>query len=166
MSKRHRSAVSGRFVSAKDAAADRPDRHVAEAVEPPPEMRAERMNGHFLKLHLGDGRVAHIFTGADGPESDFHDHPFAADIHVVAGGYVEQVMSLDRPRDPPQEIERREGDRFRNEAGTIHRIIRLTAPVCVTDFRPGPWEREPGFYRREDGRVLHRLWHQADWRPI
>ena len=166
MSRVYRSAMTGRFVAPEVADAD-PDRHVAQTVRhAPPDITVERMNGHFLKIHVGDGRVLHHFSGADGPDSDFHDHPFAADIIVLAGGYVEQVMSLDRPHDPPQEIERREGDRFRNEAGTIHRIIHLTAPFCITQFRPGPHERTPGFYQfRPDG-AWHRLWHDPDWHHV
>ena len=128
-------------------------------------IRTERMNGHFTKLHLGDGRVLHHFAGADGPDSDPHDHPFSADITVHMGGYIEQVFSLDRPHDPPQEIVRSEGDTFRNEAGTIHRIIQLTAPFVITEFRPGPHERKPGFYQfREDG-PWHRFW-DGDWQKI
>lgn len=161
---RNRSAVSGRFASAEDAAAD-PERHVAERVEPRHQMRVEWMNQHFCKVHTSDG-VLHLFLAADGPDSDPHDHPFSADITVLSGGYVEQVFDPTRPSDPPQEIERREGDRFRNEAGTVHRIVRLTAPLVLTEFRPGPWEREPGFYRFTPDGVLHRLWHEADFRRI
>ncbi|ATQ56637.1 hypothetical protein [Paracoccus yeei] len=72
--------------------------------------------------------VLHRFTAADGPDSDPHDHPFAADIVILSCGYVEHVFDLDQPYDPPLEAERRGGDCFHNEACTIHRIIRLTAP--------------------------------------
>lgn len=126
------------------------------------DIRTEWMNGHFVKLHLGDGRVLHHFSGADGPDADFHDHPFAADISVKVGGYVEQVMHLDGT---VHEIERREGDCFRNEADTIHRIIHLTAPFVITDFRPGPKERDPGFYRWDNGLMLSRRWFESEWTP-
>ena len=43
-------------------------------------MHIERMNDIFTKILLGDGRVLHHFAGADGPDADFHDHPFSADI--------------------------------------------------------------------------------------
>lgn len=125
-------------------------------------IRTERMNGHFTKLHLGDGRVLHHFAGADGPDADFHDHPFSADIRIFLGGYVEQVM---QPDGSIQEIERREGDEFRNEAGTIHRIIRLTAPFVITEFRPGPHERKPGFYQARPDGLWHRV-HDGDWQKI
>lgn len=160
--RRHRSAADGRFVSAEAAAAD-PERHVMQTIRPAPEMRAEWMNGHFLKIHLGDGRVLHHFSGADGPDADYHDHPFPADIRIVAGGYVEQLLS---PDGSVQEVERRTDDCFRNEAGTVHRIIHLTAPFVITEFKPGPHERKPGFYRFAGGQMLHRFWDQSDFKPL
>ena len=75
MTRRHRNAASGRFAAARDAEAD-PERHVAEAVRALPVLRIERMNDHMAKLHLGDGRVVHHFTAADGPGADYHDHPW------------------------------------------------------------------------------------------
>ena len=128
-------------------------------------VREERMNDHFLKQHLDDGRVRHIFTAADGPDAEPHDHPWGFTSTIEEGGYVEHVFDLTRPHDPPQEITRRPGDTFRNEAGTIHRIIRLLAPECVTVIEPGPHERKPGFYQfREDG-PWHRFW-DGDWQKI
>lgn len=129
------------------------------------DLRIERMNDHFTKLHLPDGNVVHRFSAADGPDADWHDHPFSADIRIIEGGYVEQTLDLANPGQPV-EIERRAGDVFRNEAGTIHRIIRLTAPETWTEFRPGAHERTPGFYRVEGGQVLHRLWHETDFTPL
>lgn len=167
MTKRHRNAKTGHFASAAEAEAA-PEQHVAETVREPVHLAVERMNDHFVKVHVaGTGIVMHMFTAADGPDSQPHDHPFAADIRVLSGGYVEQRFDVDRPHDPPLEITRREGDVFRNEAGTVHRIIRLLdgGPV-LTEFRPGPHELEPGFYDfREDG-VWHRLWHEAEFAPL
>ena len=80
----------------------------------------------------------------------------------MLGGYVEQVMN---PDGSIHEIERREGDSFRNEAGTIHRIIRLTAPFVITEFRPGPHERKPGFYQARPDGLFHRFW-DGDWQKI
>lgn len=162
MTRRHRNAASGRFAAARDAEAD-PERHVAERVRALPVLRIERMNDHMTKLHLGDGRVVHHFTAADGPGADYHDHPWRFSSTILAGGYVEQVMDITRPHDPPQEIERRPGDTFRNEAGTIHRIIRLLEPECWTVITPGEHERTPGFYQfRPDG-AWHRLWHDPEF---
>ena len=124
----------------------------------------ERMNAHMTKLHLGDGRVVHRFSAADGPGADFHDHPWGFASRIIEGGYVEQVLDLANPTEPV-EVERRPGDEFRNEAGTVHRIVRLLAPECWTVITPGPHERTPGFYRVEGGQVLHRLWHDPDFTP-
>ena len=130
------------------------------------DIRIERMNDHFTKLYLPDGRVVHRFAAADGPDADYHDLPFAADIRIIDGGYVEQVLDLSNPGAPPVEIERRPGDEFRNESGTVHRIIRLLEPECWTVITPGPHERTPGFYRVQGGQVLHRFWHDPDFTPL
>ena len=163
--KRHRNAASGRFAAARDAAAD-PERHVAEAVREPPVLRIERMNDHMTKVHLGDGRVVHRFSAADGPEAAFHDHPWPFSSTILAGGYIEELLDLSRPGEPPRVVERRPGDTFRNEAGTIHRIIRLLEPECWTVITPGAHERTPGFYEVRGGQVWHRLWHDPEFRPL
>lgn len=163
MTRRHRNAVSGRFAAARDADAD-PERHVAETVREPVSVSIEWMSPHFMKAHLhGTGLVLHRFTAADGPDSAFHDHPFSADIRILHGGYVEQVLDLTNPEAPPREIERRAGDNFRNEAGTVHRIIRLLDGETWTEFRPGPHERKSGFYEVRDGSVFHRFWDQPEF---
>ena len=130
------------------------------------DIHQEEMNCHFLKLHVPGLGVLHRFTAADGPDNEPHDHPFAADIVILSGGYVEQVFDLEQPHDPPREVERREGDRFLNEAGTIHRIIRLTAPEVWTLFRPGPHERKSGFYRFDEAGAWHRFWDEPEFRPV
>lgn len=127
-------------------------------------MHIERMNGHFVKIHTSDG-VLHHFSGADGPDAWFHDHPFSADITVLVGGYVEQVLDPANPLEPVT-IERHEGDTFRNDAGTIHRILHLTSPFCITEFRPGPHERKPGFYEVRDGVVWQRRWDEPYFTPL
>lgn len=130
------------------------------------DVRIERMNDHFTKLHLPDGRVVHRFSAADGPDADPHSHPWPFKSRIIAGGYVEQVFDVDRPHAPPVEIERRPGDVFHNEAGTVHRIIRLLEDECWTVIRPGAHERKPGFYQfRPDG-VWHRFWDEPDFTPL
>ena len=128
-------------------------------------LRIERMSPSFTKLHLGDGRVVHRFSAADGPDADFHDHPWGFASRIIEGGYVEQVLDLSSPGQPI-EIERHPGDEFRNEAGTVHRIVRLLAPECWTVITPGEHERTPGFYRVQGGQVLHRLWHDPNFEPL
>lgn len=162
---RHRSAATGRFVTATEAAAD-PERHIADTMRTAPMLRIERMNDHMTKLHLGEGRVVHHFTAADGPDSDPHDHPWPFAVRIIDGGYVEEVFDLARPFDPPVVIERRAGDEFENAAGTIHRIVRLTAPEVWTEIRPGAYDRAPGFYRFTDEGVYYRRHDEPEFRKL
>lgn len=129
-------------------------------------IREERMNDHFLKLHLDNGKVRHLFTAADGPDADPHDHPWGFTSTIQRGGYVEEVFDLNNPSARPHVFERREGDTFRNGAGTIHRIVRLLSDECETEIEPGPAERTPGFYQFRDGEVWHRLWHDPEFTRI
>lgn len=167
MSKRNRSAATGRFVSPEDAAAD-PERHVAETVEQRPavDLRVERMSGAMTKLHLGTPdrpRVVHRFTAPDG--GDPHDHAqFGFWSTVIDGSYVEERYQRDGSCG---RIHRRQGDRFYVEPGAIHRIVELPDGECWTMIEPDPHTgRDSGFYQfRADG-VWHRLWHQDEWRRI
>lgn len=146
------------------------------------EARVERMNDHFTKFHidrpgnylLAGGKnfyfhrpgVAHRFIAGDGPDADPHDHPWPFTCTILEGGYREEVFDLDEGR---SELRlRMAGDCFRNEAGTIHRILHLIRtgaadPVCWTFIEPGEAERKPGFYQfRADG-TYHRYRDELGW---
>lgn len=110
--------------------------------------------------------VPHRFTGADGPNCLPHDHPFRMEISILRGGYLEEVFDLDHPEAPPNRIERKEGGRFVNEASTIHRILHLTAPEVWTQVWLGQPERSAGEYQFRDGKVLHRIFGQPEFRPL
>lgn len=59
--------------------------------------REERMNGHFTKYHvegLPFPLVLHHFTAADGPDADFHDHPFGFMSFIFRGGYREEMLGM------------------------------------------------------------------------
>ena len=58
------------------------------------EIQIEVMNDHFTKMHLGNGFVLHKFTAADGPDADFHDHPWGFITTILRGGYREEVLDL------------------------------------------------------------------------
>lgn len=123
-----------------------------------------QLSPHFTKVNMhGTGMSVHRFDGADGPNSDPHDHPFGMDIEVLVGGYVEEVFDIDKPHDPPARIERKQGDRFRNEAGTIHRILHLTAPVVWTSLHLGPVERDVSAYQFRDDGVWRRPIQGGEW---
>lgn len=118
----------------------------------------ERMNDRMLKIHLGGGRVLHLFTG----EAPFHEHAhdhaqWGFTSTVVYGGYIEERF---RPDGSFEHIERKQGDTFRVEATSIHRLVRLTTPETLTMVIPdlhtgnmsGDWcWREDGAYRRVHG---------------
>lgn len=132
------------------------------------EIRVEEMNDHFTKLHLigfSTPMVLHEFTAADGPASDFHDHPFAAHIQILDGGYVEEVLIPEHPEWAPERVVRRAGDEFVNGAGTVHRIVELLDGPVLTLFRPLAHERDSGFYRIHEGRTLHRYWFEGRDNP-
>jgi len=137
-----------------------------------PDIHEEHMNDHFTKFHIGGlpfAAVIHRFTAADGPEAEFHDHPFAFTSTILRGGYIEEV-SFRNPFEPEQWLQQRltrpPGETFRNEAGTIHRITRLLEDECWTLILPEEWERKPGFYRFEDNQVLHRFWDEHEFQPF
>lgn len=111
----------------------------------------ERMSDHFLKVHLGHGMVLHIFTGADGPYADPHDHAqWGFTSTVLWGGYIEECFELDGTS---KIVERRERDSFRISPHYIHRIIRLFSSPTITLIEPEAHtgEREKFFQFREDG---------------
>ena len=162
MSKRHRSAASGRFVSAEDAAAD-PERHVAEQVRKASrDFRHERMAPHMLKIHVPPDAapgVLHLFTAPDhGPH---HDHPWPFRSTVIYGGYREEVL---HPDGRCEVIHRHPGDTFEIGPSHVHRIIDLPAGECLTFIEVlGPKVQEPGFYEWRDGVMHHRYWHEPEW---
>lgn len=170
MTRRHRNAASGRFAAARDAEAD-PERHVAERVrEPVVDIRAERMSGGFLKIHLGTPdkpRVLHYFTAPD--HGDPHNHAqFGFWSTVLDGDYVEERYVADGSF---QLIHRQPGDRFYVSPDDIHRIVDLPAGMAVTLIEPDPHTgRDSGFFRWRDGVMLHRTWREAsngeDFRPV
>ena len=84
----------------------------------------------FPQPHLWASCIA--FTAADGPDSDPHDYPFAADIVIMFGGYVEHVFDLEQPYDPTLEVECREGDQADALVEPIpQRLVEIDAIVLV-----------------------------------
>lgn len=132
---------------------------------PTPEsiLRVERMNSHFTKYHLGNGRVLHHFTAAQ--DEDFHDHPWPFRTSILSGGYVEIVA------EPCHDgtlalatLERLPGTSHEVQAGTIHKLTRLIGSDCWTLVEPGIKVRESGFYRSDDAGLWHRYWHESEWK--
>lgn len=118
------------------------------------------MSAGFLKLH--PGLLTHVFTAPD--TGDFHDHPWGFVTHVVAGGYVEEVVVPQPDGSYRIKVFHREpGTSHRVEAGTVHRVVALPRGFCVTRVEPGRPERTSGFNRLAGTHVWHRYWHEADF---
>lgn len=128
------------------------------------EFHHERMNDVFEKWHivgLPFPAAFHHFTGPD--EGDFHDHPWGFTSHIIAGGYIEEVMNPTAHGYYRSVIERAAGTVHRVEANHIHRIVALTAPECWTLVLPGHWERQPRFWREIDGFWRSRQWDEREF---
>lgn len=165
----HRSAVTGLFASAEDAAAD-PERYIAQTVPERPAflpVREERMSDHLTKWHLGPGEtgnamVLHRFTGPDlGP---FHSHPFDCRSYILHGGYDEELLHPDGRTELRQH---RPGDVVSIPHDHVHRIVHLPEGECLTLYEVlGPKVQEPGFFEVRDGQIWHRKWFENDWQRV
>lgn len=125
----------------------------------------ERMNGVFEKWHvhgLPFAAVFHRFSEVDDFEP--HSHPWAFRSTILAGGYVEEVFTLDGSS---ERVHRNVGDSFIVEATHIHRIVEFPEGECWTLIQPqGPKVQEPGFWRFENGQAFHRFWHEQDFKLV
>ena len=126
-----------------------------------PDVSIERMNEHFLKIHLPDGRVVHRFSAADGPDADPHDHAqWGFWSTIIEGGYTEERFTLDGTS---EFIRRETGDRFYVAADDIHRIVELHGHEAWTLIEPDPHTgRDSGFYQWRDGVPHFRSWREAN----
>lgn len=167
--KRHRSAVTGQFVTPAEAAAD-PERHIAQDVVQRPAMlhvTHERMSDHMAKWHLGRGEtgnplVLHKFSGPDaGPH---HDHPFSCRSYILAGGYDEEVLMPDGRIELRQH---RPGDVVDIPHDHVHRIVHLPEGEALTLYEVlGPKVQESGFFEWRDGRMFQRRWNETEFRQV
>lgn len=115
---------------------------------------AALLNDHFACLDREDHGRYHIFTAADGPFADPHDHAeWGFWSEVKFGGYVEEIFSLERPGHT-ELVTRRQGDRFRVESNHIHRITHLLEDICITHVAPDVHTPDPhawAYQFRDDG---------------
>jgi len=130
---------------------------------------AALLNDHFAVIDREDHGRYHIFSAADGPHADPHDHAeWGFWSEVKLGGYVEDVFDMDGTGWCGR-ITRKQGDRFRVEAGHIHRIVELLGDVCVTHVAPDVHTGAPhawAYQFRPDGRyrrpVFGGEWERVD----
>lgn len=119
----------------------------------------ESMHEHFHKWHLTpSGRIMHWLNAPD--SGDPHDHPFDIEIEILYGAYTEEIWSRNGNT---VFFTRNRGDRFTIRAKHIHRIVQLHAGECFILCRYGVKVQEPGFYRREDKKLLRRQHDKEEW---
>ena len=126
----------------------------------------EYLSESFSKYHVRDAPFYKVFHHFKKPDTgDFHDHPSPMEIRIEKGGYIEDqlIIAEDGTCVGGRRIVRKPGDIFTIEAGTVHKIVELLEGECWTSMTPGLHEREWGFYRVEDGKVLHRFWNSEEW---
>lgn len=127
---------------------------------------AALLNDRFACIDRADHGRYHLFTDADGPDADPHDHAeWGFWSRIVSGGYVEHIFNSDGTYEV---VTRREGDNFRVEADTVHRIVELLAPETLTHVAPdvntgnGP---AMAYQYREDG-IYKRPVFGGDWKKV
>ena len=126
------------------------------------EITEEKMSDVFTKYHLKGfpfDAVIHKFTEPD--TGDAHCHPFGFTTHILKGSYVERVYDLDGMY---YEYKRKQGTSHFVEAATIHKIIDLPDGECWTIITPRAWEKEPCFWKFENGVAYKRQWNETEFR--
>jgi len=127
------------------------------------EIRQEKMSDQFTKYHLEGlpfSAVLHHFTDSD--KGYPHDHPFGFTTHILKGSYVEKIYYPDL--DSSEVIHRKQGSSHFVAATLIHEIIELPDGDCWTIITPEKWERQPHFWKFENG-IWLRAWDETEFKP-
>lgn len=127
-------------------------------------LRTEDMNGHFKKIFIEEsGRPFHYFSSAG--DEFAHDHPYSMTSHVVIGGYVEEVYTIEQGGKWSMQLyERLPGTSHRIQARHVHRIVRLLGDHCLTHIEPGPPEIAWSFYRFDEEGAWRRFPEDDTWK--
>jgi hypothetical protein len=106
--------------------------------------------------------------------SDFdralHDHPWPSTSIVLKGGYFE-ILPKDQGQDSSkdstdfQRVWRSAGDVVSRAAHDRHRLEIVPGTSCWSMFIVGTWEKDWGFYDKEEGFVYWRK-YLDDWTTI
>lgn len=138
----------------------------------------EKMSDHFDKYHIGKPGiwsgpgfeiaverpgVFHHFSAADGPDADYHNHPWPFRSTILVGGYLEEVVIPIWTGIDIAKVARIVGDEFEVKAETVHRIIRLCGQECWTFIEPGEFVQQSGFFRFDGKEARHRYWFEDQW---
>jgi len=126
------------------------------------EIRNEKMSDEFEKHHIEGlpfSAVIHHFTAPD--KAGAHDHPFGFTTHILKGSYVERRYSKEGRY---VDLHRKQGSSHNVDSTTIHEIIALPDGDCYTIITPGQWEREPGFWKFENGKAYFKQWNESEFK--
>ena len=102
--------------------------------------------------HNKTGNVYFHIQIADDPERPLHDHPWANQSVILAGGYTEHYANIsDEGRILPTCIRwARKGDTIQRPADQAHRLLMMPGmPYTMTLFTTGPKIRNWGFWYPE-----------------
>ncbi|WP_294243728.1 hypothetical protein [uncultured Chryseobacterium sp.] len=131
--------------------------------------RREKMNAVFTKYHIKGlpfDAVIHHFSAKDQHEH-IHDHPFSFTSHILKGSYIERIYTIQEDGTYHSVTEhRKEGTSHFVPANTVHEIVELPEGECFTLIRPNAKEKEPFFYRFENGKAFRRQWNRRKFREI
>ena len=123
------------------------------------------MSDVFTKYHLKGfpfEAVMHKFTAPD--QGYPHCHPFGFTTHILQGSYVELIYN--KANGNYMEMEREQGTSHFVPARLIHKIIDLPEGECWTIITPQAWEKEPCFWKFEDGVAYKRQWNEKKFKIV
>lgn len=122
------------------------------------------MSEHFVKFHLHNlpfDAVIHHFTSIS---DEIHDHPFAFTSHILSGGYVEKVYTVEPGGNWTSEfVCRKPGTVHTVEAEHIHKIVYLPEGECWTLILPQEKTREPRFWKFDGNGSQSRAWYEGEF---
>ncbi len=123
------------------------------------------MSEEFTKFHINGlpfGAVIHHFTSID--RGSPHCHPFSFTSHILSGGYVERVYTVNADGSWTARLEHRTaGTVHRVEATHIHQIVELSAGECYTLILPEEKTREWRFWKFSGAASESRAWFEGDY---
>lgn len=126
----------------------------------------ERMSDEFVKSHLQGlpfDIVIHHFTAKD--TGSPHCHPFGFTTHILQGGYVERVYTVETDGSWTSELfYRKAGTVHSVEATHIHEITELPEGECYTLIMPKEKVREWMFWKFDENGSQSRVWTEGDYK--
>ncbi len=126
------------------------------------EIMSDELTKHHIK-ELPFDAVIHHFTATD--KGSPHDHPFAFTSHILSGGYIERVYTVDENGLWAREyIFRKAGTVHTIEATHIHEIVELPDDECYTLIIPHEKVREWRCWKFDENESVSRAWWEGDFK--